>query len=1027
MSLAGRLPIALMSVGLAFVAMTAAAQVQRIVPLVPGSRAELEAVAGKEFNSVLKDAVRSAPPGGGWTYRLPALPAAECRLTCTGSASLQVIVSGPDGKPMAAQREDTPDGFILTLKTPPNYPTGGLLSFSFKAATEAGQLTRAEYRMTAPDADGNGIPDSLEALLGRGVRLARSARPSRPMTSFQTPHPYLPEQAVPSDAVLVYSAARDVLQSWADAGYTVYCMGGFRAGEQYVREHPGEVQTDRRGQPLVIGGNSYYMVPTAERNQKSAAYYLEAVRHGARGVCPEEPELFASAGYSEAFKKEWEAAYGTPWTPQHQDIAARYRTEQLKAALTVRQIRTILGAVEREAPQVRRILAVHSPITYSHWGIVMPHHALFQLPQVQEVVAQVWTGTARTPNRVAGVRAERTFGLAYLEYASLLGLLDGMGKPAWLLMDPVEDNPDRPMDDYRRNYAETLTASLLFPGTDRFEVMPWPSRIYGRVPPDYATVINTVVGALTECWRYPAQVRAGSGGIGLLIADSLAFQRGDPAPSDFDGVYGLSMPLIQHGIPLSVVSLDRFAESRHLDRAKVLLASYDFLKPPSAAANAALADWVRRGGVLVLFGGTDAYDALPDSWWRQGGDESPVEDLLRRLGLTPKRLASGGVVPARRQQALEMLRAVEPERNLRNRRRYSLDLTTLVQKNGSVCVRFEDAWPEDGWGPYVASLELRVGNRVAASFRTGSELETRFLYIDNGSVYDGKGRFADGRAFFEYRFDNLPRGQNISLIVDVGNGFVVSAYPPDAPQNVLQSADSETHPVLQRLRIPPMYRFTAFEPPPDAKVLYRETSQDLPVVFQHKVDKGTLVYCGMPPGWLTATAQTDRWMRDIVRRACAEAGIPYQEAPAFVGTRGPLVAVRALTKPEQLSGRYVDLLSPDLPVVTDPTVEPGMAGLFRDTANVGPGGLMAVSGRLDAVSQSAAATAFVVRAPDGTQGAARLLAAGQGSPAVRAWDFYGRDVPVTVQAASGTFLLRYANRADGVLVKVSWKQTPAGK
>lgn len=998
---------------------SADAQVQQIMRLVPGTQAELAVIAGKEFSSTVSDGARRAPAGGGWIYRLPALPGASVSLSCTGSPSLRVTVLSSDNTELPSSRQALTDGFLVRVSVGPKHPIGGLLSFRFQAGDSEAFLREATYVMTASDSNRNGIPDSLENLLGTAARPTRLPRPSRPMTSFQTPHPYSPENAVPTDAVLVFSSAADVLRSWRDAGYTVYCMGGFRDYETYVKANPAEVQTDHQGRQLSIE-NSYYMVPTAERNRRSAEYYLQAVRAGAQGVCPEEPEIFARAGYSEAFRQEWQAAYGAPWEPPHRDVDTRYRAEQLKASLTVRQIQTVLGSVEQEAPSVRRLLAVHSPITYSHWGIVMPHHALFQLPQVQEVIAQVWTGTARTPHRVVGVRAERTFPLAYLEYASMVGLLDGLAKPVWFLMDPVEDHPGRSMEDYRRNYIETLLASVLFPGVDRFEVMPWPSRIYGRVPGDYATVINTVVGALTECWRYPAQVRAGSGGIALLLADSLAFQRAEPAPSDFDGVYGLTMPLILRGVPVSVVSLDRFNDVRHFDRARVLLGSYDFLKPPSASSNATLAQWVQKGGALLMFGGTDAYDAVQQSWWRQAGDASPLDDLMRRLGITPKRLASGGIVAGQKVEAEELLRGDAAERNLRNRRRYTLDLTRYVSSTGSVCVRFEDVSPEDGWGPYVASAELRVGDQVMAAFRTGSELEARFLSVDEGSICDGQGRFADGTSYWEYRFDNLPPEKPVSLVVDMGNGFLVKAYSPAEPPSVLESADPQVHATLRRLQVPKAYRWTVYEPPDGATVLYRD-AEGRAVVWYARVGTGTFLYCGLPPGYLTAHAQADRLMRDLVRRACAEVGAPFETASAFVGTRGPYTAVRALTATEQLSGRYVDLLSADLSVVTDPQIEAGRGVFLREVGSVTAGGILAVSGRLESAASGARATTFVVRAPEGTQGAARLKVAGAGAASVRAWDLWGRPVTVSTRRDGDTLLLRYGNRAEGVFVNVQWK------
>ena len=57
------------------------------------------------------------------------------------------------------------------------------------------------------------------------------------------------------------------------------------------------------------------------------------------------------------------------------------------------------------------------------------------------------------------------------------------GRKVWFLADPVEDNPNRSWNDYKRNYECTLTASLFWPEVSRYEVMPWPDRIFqGKYP-----------------------------------------------------------------------------------------------------------------------------------------------------------------------------------------------------------------------------------------------------------------------------------------------------------------------------------------------------------------------------------------------------------------------------------------------------------------------------------------------------------------------------------------------------------------
>ncbi len=1007
------------------------AVVTRTVRIIPGRGVEAGVLVATGNMSQLADGGRVAASGGGWTYRIVVPPGAQCKFEMRTEGSLSVAATADDGKALPIVSRA---GSSITVRTLANHAVGSGIRFRFVASGAQAVLKEAAATVSMPDANANGVPDSIEAFVGAGApgaaRLRAEPKPTRPFTAFQTGHPYDPTMAPATDAVLVYSSDRNVLQGWREAGYTVMTMGGFRQYEQYANANPHEVQTDRNGKRIVSGGNSYYMIPTTRLNEKHRAYYAEAIIGGAMAVCPEEPELFARAGYSEAFRQEWQALYGTPWVAPHTSIEARTMAERLKTQLCLRQIQAILGPVAATAPKVRRMIAVHSPVTYAHWGIVVPHHALFRLPAVQEVIGQVWTGTARTPTRVGGVRAERTFPLAYVEHSSLVNLLRGTGKPLWALMDPVEDNPDLPMDDYIRNYRETLVASLMFPTVDRFEVMPWPNRIYGRVPSDYATVINTVVGALADMWRYPARkVEAGSEGLGVLIADSIAYQRGNPSPSDFDGFYGLSMPFVMHGLPLQVTSLDRCTEPGYLNGLRTLLVSFDYMKPDSPECNAGLAEWVRRGGSLVVVGGSDPYSAVADSWWRKAGAASPLDDLFARLGLATKRVLDE---PSARPKprATELLRGDPAERGLKNRRRYTLDLCPFVKQSGSVCVRFEDVSAGDGWGAFVASTELRINDLLAASFRSGSELETRFLTDDRNSVCSDKGRFADGNAYWVYRFDGLPKDASVKLTVDMGNGFLVSAYAASPTNRVIEAVQQTPgalpgwtpDPVLRRLRILDGYGVTVYDAPTAAQTLYRRTSDGQPVVWHVKVGAGSVMYVGVAPGFVTATAQTDRWIRELARKAYEATGETLTTSTGFVARRGPYVAARALARDVSLDGTYVDLLSPGLSVIENPQVPSGTAALYRQVSLSGSApALLAVSGRISARLETANVTAFVASGPSATSGVARLSAGRRAFAGAKAVTLRGEKVAVSSRIEKDTVVLRYANDPEGVVVRVGWK------
>lgn len=1009
------------------IAASAGADPTFTLPLTPGTYAEADSILNAAASSV-EGQTRKANAGGGWTYRLVVPPTAQCRFIFEAAGEPAVRVSSSDGKLLPIRTEKSGNVRIIHFSAPPKHSLGGRLDVQVRAVGGPIAVRNAKITFQLPDKNRDGISDLTEQLMGLkpGQRAVVTPRPPTPRTSFQTGERYAPEIGVPSDAVLVYSSDPAVYQTWADKHYILQTMGGFRDGPEYVKQHPGEVQTDRNGKLITIGENSFYMVPTPARIEIAKQFYAAAIAAGSTAICPEEPEIWAHAGFSEAFQQEWQARYGIPWQPPDSSVDARYRSEQLKAFLTQRLIGSILTEAQNRSPAVRRMVAVHSPVTYYHWGIVMPHYALLRLPVLQEIIGQVWTGTARTPVRVGGVRAERTFELGYLEYSSLYQLVRGTGKRVWFLMDPVEDTPGLPIEDYRRNYLQTLLAALMFPEVDSYEVMPWPQRIFGNVPNNYTTLINTVVGALCEMWRYSGgQMEAGCTGIATFIADSMGWQRASPARSDYDGFYALCLPLLLHGVPVQVLSLDRAGDPGYLNPFRTLLLSYDFLKPSGPEIHRALADWVRRGGSLVVFGGTDAYNAVSDSWWRKAGYESPLEDLFARMELPVRNPKVIDTPPEDLSGYQVLLRGDGTERSLRNRRRYTMDLTGIARANRSVCVRFEDVTPEDGWGAYVVDVELRFGDRLAASFRAGSEIETRFLVEEHNTGFNGEGRFADRDAYWVYRFDiprSLPPNTPITLIVTMGNGFLVKARPARPAGPLLEAVETPSDRSLVRLRLPRNYPVTLYAPPAGATPLYRLPGEERPAVWQARYGQGTVLFVGVAPGAMTAKAQGSRWVRWLAQRAYEATNATYRESDYFAVRRGPYLAVRALGREYTTEGRFVDLLSPTLAVVNNPIVPARGWAFLSDLGPVrGAPRVVTASGRLRARSERSNETAFLVQAPAKTEGGARLWSGKRRVKVAKAFTVLGAPVPVSAFPDGDTVFLRYANDPDGVVVRVVWQ------
>jgi hypothetical protein len=140
----------------------------------------------------------------------------------------------------------------------------------------------------------------------------------------------------------------------------------------------------------------------------------------------------------------------------------------------------------------------------------------------------------------------------------------------------------------------------------------------------------------------------GSGDIGVLMSNSLMFQRfpthngyDDPQFSNF---YGQTLPLVKRGIPVQTVHMENLQYPATLAGVRVLVMSYANMKPHSPSVHQALADWVRKGGVLIYCGSDDdPYQGVME-WWDTHGNHftAPSQHLFKLLGIRPGSVGSSG-------------------------------------------------------------------------------------------------------------------------------------------------------------------------------------------------------------------------------------------------------------------------------------------------------------------------------------------------------------------------------------------------
>ncbi len=519
-------------------------------------------------------------------------------------------------------------------------------------------------------AAGQGLPGGVAELPG--------AFPEDPLavlerTCFQTGKAWGPNGNLRSDVAVVYGidpTLPERVESWRKRGYKVHLMTGVAWGQyqDYLYgkfdgvNHEDNAQTDRNGKKISHGGDVYYMCPAENYGEYLSVGVQRGLDAGVEAVHLEEPEFWARAGYSEGFKREWQAYYKEPWQAPHSSADAQWRASKLKYYLYRRALQQVFNHVQafnqKTGKKVRCYVPTHSLINYAHWCIVSPQSSLAMLDGCDGYIAQVWTGTSRTPNHFRGKLKERTFETAFLEYGAMQNLVRSTGRSVWYLNDPIEDNPRHDWADYRTNWESTLVASLLQPDVWQYEVAPWPERIFGGkyprggkpedqkpIPPEYATELQVVMNALNDMKQADHSWDCGTRGIGVLISDSMMFQREQPTPSDphMAQLYGMALPPLKRGMPVTPVQLENVVLPGFLDGQEVLMLTYQGQKPMSAAVHPALAAWVKKGGTLVMADDDkDPYNQARE-WWNEDGKNGriPRQDLFDALGVKDEAFAEG--------------------------------------------------------------------------------------------------------------------------------------------------------------------------------------------------------------------------------------------------------------------------------------------------------------------------------------------------------------------------------------------------
>ncbi len=536
-----------------------------------------------------------------------------------------------------------------------------------------GLTTLTAEKTALADVDGNGDVNAADALLilqysvglirrfpadagtvsipwstdGKAVLQSASAfQLDGAHTISQVATQYTPEYDLQADSFMLYiqsiASAQSMMDSWKDSGrdLSVMIAAGRDAGSEYFTLHPErgnkDVHTHQDGSLMLHSGTTYYMLPTRYYAQYKLELVKKVCEFSPTYLCIEEPEVFVYATYAEGFQEEWEEYYGEPWQDPLSSAEARYKASRLITQLWVRYFQAVRDYLDASHPEIKLLVAAHDVLNYDHHQIVSCINTFTQSGLVDGLIGQTWSDCIYgSGSAYGGGYPRRLFERAWVEYATYADSMKE-GQHLFTLSDPKADNASLSWDTYESLWQLSVVTQLLMPELHRFQSYIWPHRAFSAdVPKAYKTKQLNVFNAMSDVGGKAVDLYAGTPGISLAMSDTLTWQYGTqymPVANTQDGIHSLSLPLIERGIPLKVTALDQVHSAEDLEGVKVLILTYDVMKPVNEEINRAIADWVRAGGTLLYVGGHDAAETVEGEWWTQK-NQTPLQNLLVHLGL----------------------------------------------------------------------------------------------------------------------------------------------------------------------------------------------------------------------------------------------------------------------------------------------------------------------------------------------------------------------------------------------------------
>ncbi|MBS1663787.1 MAG: hypothetical protein JST68_22270 [Bacteroidetes bacterium] len=211
---------------------------------------------------------------------------------------------------------------------------------------------------------------------------------------------------------------------------------------------------------------------------------------------------------------------------------------------------------------------------------------------------------------------------------------------------------------------------------------------------------------------------------------------------------------------------------------------------------------------------------------------------------------------------------------------------------------------------------------------------------------------------------------------------------------------------------------------------YASPSQHLFKLLDGKYGKGKVYVIKQDPKEVVLQPGGDKAFFETVRRAYEGPSKKLMVKNNFYLERGPYDIISVLdenanAQPYTVKGPVIDLFDPQLPVLTEKTVQPGEQSLLYDLRRAGGGStpkVLATAARVYGAVVSGRTFAFVAKSPVNTLNSMRVLLPGK-PVSVSVSDSNGHavaDLQSSWDEASHTEYLGFSNSPDGIKVLIKY-------